>query len=75
MSGVIEKLKSITRKDWGGEMMSTWLYIAAGIGAFIVFVLMFVLMTLADDWDSVNGTENNAPVTYDEECNGVGDEL
>ena len=34
--------------------MSTWLYIAAGIGAFIVFVLMFVLMTLADDWDSVN---------------------
>ena len=43
--------------------MSTWLYIASGIGAFIVFVLMFVLMTLADDWDSVNGTENNAPVT------------
>ena len=34
--------------------MGTWLYIAAGIGAFIVFVLMFVLMTLADDWDSVN---------------------
>ena len=34
--------------------MSTWLYIAAGIGAFIVFVLMFVLMTLADDLDSVN---------------------
>ena len=55
--------------------MSAWLYIAAGIGAFIVFVLMFVLMTLADDWDSVNGTENNAPVTYDEACNGVGDKL
>ena len=54
--------------------MSTWLYIASGIGAFIVFVLMFVLMTLADDWDSVNGTENNAPVTYDEACNG-GDKL
>ena len=34
--------------------MSTWIYIAAGIGAFIVFALMFVLMTLADDWDSVN---------------------
>ena len=34
--------------------MGTWLYIAAGIGAFIVFVLMFVLMTLADGWDSVN---------------------
>ena len=46
--------------------MSTWLYIASGIGAFIVFVLMFVLMTLADDFEQVNGTENNAPVTYDE---------
>ena len=34
--------------------MSAWIYIAAGIVAFIVFVLMFVLMTLADDWDSVN---------------------
>ena len=34
--------------------MSAWLYIVAGIGAFIVFVLMFVLMTLSDDWDSVN---------------------
>ena len=34
--------------------MSAWLYIAAGVGAFIVFVLMFVLMTLADDWDDVN---------------------
>ena len=34
-------------------------------------VLMFVLMTLADDWDSVNGTENNAPVTYDEKCDGI----
>ena len=34
--------------------MGTWLYIASGIGAFIVFVLMFVLMTLADDWGSVN---------------------
>ena len=41
------------------------------IGAFIVFVLMFVLMTLADDWDSVNGTENNAPVTYDEASDGI----
>ena len=55
--------------------MSTWLYIASGIGAFIVFVLMFVLMTLADDFEQVNGTENNAPVTCDETCNGVGDEL
>ena len=55
--------------------MGTWIYIAAGIGAFIVFLLMFVLMTLADDWDSVNGTENSAPVTYDEACNGVGDKL
>ena len=34
--------------------MSAWLYIAAGIGAFVVFLLMFVLMTLADDWDEVN---------------------
>lgn len=34
--------------------MSAWLYIAAGVGAFIVFVLMFVLMTLSDDWDDVN---------------------
>ena len=32
--------------------MGTWIYIAAGIGAFIVFV--FVLMTLADDWDQIN---------------------
>ena len=40
--------------------MSTWLYIASGIVAFIVFVLMFVLMTLADDFEQVNGTENNA---------------
>ena len=55
--------------------MSAWLYIASGIGAFIVFVLMFVLMTLADDFGQVNGTENNAPVTYDEACNGVGDKL
>ena len=35
-------------------MMGTWLYIAAGIGAFIVFLLMFVLMTLADDFERVN---------------------
>ena len=42
-------------------MMGTWLYIASGIGAFIVFVLMFVLMTLADDWDSVNN----------EACDGI----
>ena len=34
--------------------MSAWLYIASGIGAFIVFLLMFVLMTPVDDWDSVN---------------------
>ena len=34
--------------------MGAWLYIAAGVGAFIVFVLMFVLMTLADDLDGVN---------------------
>ena len=34
--------------------MGTWIYIASGIGAFIVFVLMFVLMTLADDWENVN---------------------
>ena len=34
--------------------MGTWIYIAAGIDAFIVFVLMFVLMTLVGDWDSVN---------------------
>ena len=39
--------------------MSAWLYIAAGIGAFIVFLLMFVLMTPVDDWDSVNETVNN----------------
>ena len=40
--------------------MSTWLYIAAGIGAFIVFVLMFVLMTLADDFEQVNGEANHS---------------
>ena len=51
--------------------MSAWIYIAAGIGAFIVFVLIFVLMTLADDFEQVNGTENNAPVTYDEACDGI----
>ena len=34
--------------------MGAWLYIAAGIGAFFVFVLMFVLMTLADDWEQGN---------------------
>ena len=39
--------------------MSAWLYIAAGIGAFVVFLLMFVLMTLADDWDSVNRDGND----------------
>ena len=27
------------------------------------FFVMFVFMALADDCDSVNGTENNAPVT------------
>ena len=35
-------------------MMSAWIYIAAGVGAFIVFLLMFVLMALADDWENVN---------------------
>ncbi len=35
-------------------MMGAWLYIVAGVGAFIVFVLMFVFMTLADDWEQVN---------------------
>ena len=40
--------------------MSAWLYIASGIGAFIVFVLMFVFMTLADDLDSVNGEVNHS---------------
>ena len=34
--------------------MSAWLYIASGIGAFIVFVLTFVLITIADDWEQVN---------------------
>lgn len=38
--------------------MSAWLYIATGVGAFIVFVLMFVFMTLADDWERVNGEVN-----------------
>lgn len=33
--------------------MSAWIYIASGIGAFIVFVLMFV-------WDSVNGEVNHS---------------
>ena len=41
-------------------MMSTWIYIVAGIGAFIVFVLMFVLMALADDWEQVNGEVNHS---------------
>ena len=35
-------------------MMSAWLYIAAGVGAFIVFVLTFVLITIADDLEQVN---------------------
>ena len=34
--------------------MSAWLYIAAGIGAFIVFLLMFALMTLSDDFEQIN---------------------
>lgn len=50
--------------------MSTWLYIASGIGAFIVFLLMFVLMTLSDDFEQVNGTENNAPVTDERMSSG-----
>ena len=41
-------------------MMSTWIYIASGIGAFIVFVSMFVLMTLADDFEQVNGEVNHS---------------
>ena len=41
-------------------MMSTWIYIVAGIGAFIVFVLMFVLMTLVDDCEQVNGEVNHS---------------
>lgn len=40
--------------------MSAWLYIASGVGAFIVFVLMFVLMTLADDFEQVNGEVNHS---------------
>ena len=40
--------------------MGTWLYIASGIGAFIVFVLMFVLMTLVDDWEQVYGEVNHS---------------
>lgn len=59
---------------WRYEI-SAWLYIASGIGAFIVFVLMFVFITLADYFEQVNGTENNAPVTYDEACDEIGDEL
>ena len=51
-------------------MMGTWLYIAAGIGAFIVFVLMFVLMTLADGFEQVNGDVNHS-----EGLDGVGDKL
>ena len=40
--------------------MSAWIYIATGIFAFIVCVLMmFVLMAIADDLDSVNGDVNN----------------
>jgi len=34
--------------------MSAWLYIASGIGAFIVFVAMFVLMNLSDEWEKQN---------------------
>ena len=34
--------------------MSAWLYIAAGIGAFIVFLFIFFLMTPVDGWDSVS---------------------
>ena len=40
--------------------MSTWLYIASGIGAFIVFVLMFVFMTLSDDFERVNCEVNHS---------------
>ena len=36
--------------------MSAWIYIAAGIGAFIVFLLM----TLADDFEQVNGEVNHS---------------
>ena len=34
--------------------MSAWLYIASGVGAFIVFVLMFVLMTRVYDLEHGN---------------------
>ena len=40
--------------------MSAWLYIASGVGAFLVFVLMFVFMTLADDFEQVNGEVNHS---------------
>ena len=46
--------------------MSAWIYIAAGVGAFVVFVLMFVLMTLVDDWERVNGEVNNGEVNNGE---------
>lgn len=39
--------------------MSAWFYIASGICAFIAFILTFVLMVLADDWERVNGYVNN----------------
>lgn len=37
-----------------GVEMSAWLYIAAGMGAFIMFAMTFVFMTLADDWEQGN---------------------
>ena len=40
--------------------MSAWIYISGGIFAVIVSVVTFVLLTLADDWDSVNGEVNHS---------------
>ena len=39
--------------------MSAWLYIVAGIVVFVICLSALVVMTLADDWDSVNGEVNN----------------
>lgn len=39
--------------------MSAWLYIAAGIVVFVICLSALVVMTIADDWDSVNGEANN----------------
>ena len=39
--------------------MSAWLYIAAGIGVFGICSSALVVMTLADDWERVNGEVNH----------------